>query len=142
MALVSKSRAFRLKSPCDECPWRRDTPIGRFPPSKFEELQSTVAQDFGSGFFACHKTAEDDDMDDPAVCAGYLLGDGVRNIHVRLAAVTGRLDLRSVRSQVPLYETFAEMAEANGCHVRRDAFGEVVQISAPGREGCVRAGRR
>lgn len=96
---------------CDECPWRRDVPAGRFTKERFAELRSTVMQDF-SPIFACHKSVEGKDV----ACAGYLLRDGINNFTVRLAIVHDEIDLPEIRryaAMIPLYEDYAQMERAN-----------------------------
>ena len=94
---------------CDECPWRTDVPVGRFPPERFVALARTVRQQFGP-VFACHKTEEGADT----VCVGYLLRDGERSLTVRLAHAHGRFSFGTLKATGPLYESFAAMARANG----------------------------
>ena len=94
---------------CDECPWRKDVPVGRFPPSRYRALRRTVEQGFGP-VFACHKTPEGRD----SACVGYLLRDGMNNFRVRLAVIRGEVKPARLRAAGPLYENFEEMARANG----------------------------
>jgi hypothetical protein len=96
-------------STCDECPWRRDVAVGRFPPERFIELASTSVQHIGP-LFACHVTPEGGEH----ACVGWLLVDGVENLRVRIAISTGELNLRRLVARGELYNSFGEMAEANG----------------------------
>lgn len=52
--------------------------------------------------------------DKSAVCAGFLLRGAEHNIGVRLRYACGDIEPDSIRSDVQLYESYREMAEANG----------------------------
>lgn len=102
--------AFAVTTTCDECPWRRDVAVGRFPPERYKALENTCKQIFGGPIFACHKTHEGNER----ACAGFLLVEGWENISVRLAASAKRFDMSEITAAAPLYGSFAEMAVANG----------------------------
>jgi hypothetical protein len=106
---VSGTPGFRLTRQCDECPWRTDVPVGRFSPDRYVALRLTVEQGFNS-IFACHKTKDDES----SACVGFLLVDGVNNWNMRLAAALGMFKPSELEASGPLYESFAEMAKANG----------------------------
>ncbi len=108
-----KAPGFKLERQCDECPYRRDVPTGRFPPERFEALASTSEQGWNP-LFACHKTAEDE----PSACVGWLLVSGAENWSARLAALEGNFDPGRLEASGPLYGSFEEMAKANGAKVR------------------------
>jgi hypothetical protein len=108
-----KHNAFTLTTPCNECPWRKDVPPGKFPEERYEALKSTVQQGFGQPLFACHKSKEGE----PLCCAGYLLVEGSANFGVRIACITGKLDMSKLHCEAELYASYKEMAEANGCYV-------------------------
>jgi hypothetical protein len=96
--------------PCAECPWRKDSPIGAFPVEAYRHSAATC-YDMAQTTFACHMSGKDR----PATCAGFLLSAGARhNFSVRMAVISGRLNFDSVSSDVPVYETYQEMAVANG----------------------------
>lgn len=107
--------------PCDECPWRRDQPAGRFPPERYEQLAATSRTAAGhpelyDPLFACHKSREGRDL----ACAGWLAVAGVDHVRVRLAAACGHLDPAAMAPGAgwpPLYDTFQEMAAFNGAEV-------------------------
>lgn len=100
---------FRRTETCAECPWRRDVAVGRFPPERYVSLRETCTQGFNN-LFACHKTAEGHET----VCVGYLLVDGLNNFRVRLAVIRGQYDPKTLKASGPLYDSFQEMAMANG----------------------------
>lgn len=111
---AQKSPGFRARKTCDECPWRKDVPVGRFPPERFAKLRPTVQQGFNI-LFACHKT--DDGRDE--TCVGFLLVAGDNNWTVRLAHSHGRFQYDELEATGPLYESFEEMARANGLGGRK-----------------------
>lgn len=105
-------QSFGATVTCDECPWRTDVKPGRFPPERFEKLRASVEQGFGKPMFACHKSPEGQEF----ACVGYLLSDeSHQNFAVRMAYASGRIDRDKLKAKGPLYETYADMAEANGC---------------------------
>lgn len=102
--------ALARMRPCDECPWRKDVPTGRFPADAFRESAQT-AYDMASSTFGCHMSSEDA----PATCAGFLLRHATHNLGVRLSLMQGRLDLQRLNDAgLEIYETYREMAVANG----------------------------
>lgn len=111
---MSKEQGYAITTCCDQCPWRKDVPVGRFPVSRFIRLQNTVQQDFGP-LFACHKTVEGKEH----ACAGYLLVDGRNNFRVRMALIQGRINWERLKSPAPLYGSYREMALANGVPQRK-----------------------
>lgn len=104
--------------PCNECPWRKDVPVGRFSPARYAALERTCQQRMAP-VFACHKTKEGNDR----ACVGYLLRDGENNLRVRLWQIRSRhgdaapheqVSPETLSSPTKLYDSFYEMAEANG----------------------------
>lgn len=106
------SNGFRITRQCAECPWRRDVPTGKFPPERYVRLFKTVQQGLNP-HFACHRSADET----PQVCVGYLLVDGVNNWSARYAAAMGAFDPKQLVATGPLYESFVEMALANGVDI-------------------------
>ena len=105
----TEERLVHRREPCEECPWRRDTPTGAFPAEAYRHSAST-AYDMAPNSFACHMSGREK----TATCAGFLLAGADHNLGIRLAIIAGRYDPRTVRSDVPLYRSYREMAEANG----------------------------
>lgn len=96
------------KKPCAECPWRRDVPVGRFPPERYRALANT-AEDMSSHIFACHKSADDK----PTACAGFILRGAGHNLSLRLAYSRG--DVSELGDGgYPLFANYRQMAVANG----------------------------
>lgn len=106
-------KPFCARETCAECPWRKDVPVGRFPPERFVRLRNTTADGFAP-IFACHKTVEGKDL----ACVGYLLVGAEDNLHVRLALRDGRFDPRELVATGPLFESYEAMASANGAGVK------------------------
>ena len=94
---------------CAECPWRLDSPLGRFPAGAYAASAPT-AYDASFHTFSCHMSG----ADRPATCAGFILQQGVHNIGVRIALAYRGLDLGKIKRTVPLFETYRAMAVANG----------------------------
>jgi Family of unknown function (DUF6283) len=114
-------QGFRRKETCEECPWRKDVPVGRFPEERFISLRKTAEQGFNKPIFACHKTSEGKGTQ---ACVGYLLVAGHNNFAVRLASATGRFDHTQLKATGPLYESYEEMARANGVNQDEDEENE------------------
>jgi hypothetical protein len=92
--------------PCDECPWRRDVPTGKFRPQRFRDLAES-SYDMARMMFACHKSPEGREF----ICAGYLLQSSAHNLTLRLARQ--EFDV-SNQDEIPLFATYRMMAIANG----------------------------
>ena len=106
----SKGESYRYRrEPCAECPWRKDAPVGAFPAEAFR-ISADTAYDQSQRSFACHMSGSERS----AVCAGFLLRGAEHNIGIRLRYAGGDIEPGSVKSDVELYESYREMAEANG----------------------------
>lgn len=97
------------KRPCADCPWRRDAPIGHFPPEAFIRLASS-AHDMDRKVFQCHDTTDQV----PLVCAGFLERGADHNLTIRLAYSNGDFERTDRTGGEDLYADFREMAVANG----------------------------
>lgn len=97
-----------MPSPCRECPWRRDVPVGKFTPARFQALAHT-AYDLARKVFACHMSKDGGDV----ACAGYVLMQGAHNLAMRLARQPFE-----VSTDVKLFSNYREMAIANGVRPR------------------------
>lgn len=111
------------KAPCDECPWRKDTELGKFPAERYEALAATSEQPhldglpdvFAQPMFGCHKGTPGRPTADLA-CAGWLAMSGLNHIGVRLALIQGRLPEESMfpgPRWPELYGSYGDMASAN-----------------------------
>ncbi len=120
----------RVHRPCLECPWKRTSPPGQFDACRYEALTDTAGTPgaeapLDAPIFACHKTQEGGDR----ACAGWLAVVGRDHLGVRFMVATGRLDPAALEpgpDWPPLYESYAELAVANGvspttrgCHPNR-----------------------
>lgn len=116
--------------PCTKCPWRRDVASSEFGADRYVDLSCTVGAPgrevpVGGPMFACHLSAEDREK----ACAGWLAVAGWNHLGVRYAVISGRLDPRALApgdDWPQLYESYAEMAEANGALVDGEASAEAV----------------
>lgn len=95
---------------CDECPWRTDVPVGKFPPERYIALANTcTGDDAFKPIFACHKSEEGKDV----ACVGYILSKhGQTNLAVRIAL--SRMGDVALKAAGPLFSSFVAMASANG----------------------------
>ncbi|MGH9067753.1 MAG: DUF6283 family protein [Acidimicrobiales bacterium] len=106
------------RRPCSDCPWRRDAPLGHFPPERYAALRATTGAPgteapIGAPMFACHQTIEGRE----AACAGWLATAGYWHIGVRLAVAGGRLPVLALVPQEDwpeLYSSYEEMVGAQG----------------------------
>lgn len=106
------------EAPCSNCPFRRDSPPGEFPPERYEALRATVGGEGLEGLrapiFACHKSSEEH----PRTCAGWLAVCGRDHLGIRLAIIQGRLPGAVTWDPPPdwpdLFSSYEEMAERNG----------------------------
>ena len=106
------------RQPCAECPWRRDAPVGAFPAEAYR-ISANTAHDLAGSTFACHMKG----TRDPAVCAGFLLRGAAHNMAVRMGCLSGHFDLSQVKEGgVDLYDSYREMAEANGVDPEDEAL--------------------
>lgn len=109
----NRRAAFR-RTPCEArvdlpaCPWRRDAEVGEYPAEAYL-LSARTAYEQSWHQFACHQS----ETAAPVVCAGFLLRGAGDNMAVRMTQRAGA-DLSKVRSEVALYDSCREMAEANG----------------------------
>lgn len=114
---------FAMKRTCAECPWRRDVPTGRFPPERYQSLESTCRPGGLPVIFACHKSP----VGEEKACAGFLLVHGEDNNRCRLAAIQGRWRPGEQEAAGPLYTSFDEMAAANGFVMTENNTQELIQ---------------
>jgi hypothetical protein len=94
---------------CATCPWRKDAEVGRFPAQAYRESAPTC-YDAAMSTFACHESGKES----PQTCAGFLLANSDNNIGVRIGEFKGTVDRSKVKPSVPLYDSYRDMAIANG----------------------------
>ncbi|MER6684598.1 DUF6283 family protein [Streptomyces olivaceoviridis] len=92
------------------CPWRRDAPAGQFPPQVY--VHSAPGNRLGgpAGWFGCHSST----AVRPLLCAGWLLAGADGNDAALEMIRTGALPRPELPDGVQLYNSYAEMAIANG----------------------------
>jgi len=101
------------RRPCPTCPWRKDA-VGEFPAEAFRHSAHTC-YDLSMETFGCHSAG----LEGNRTCAGFLLSlSADHNMRVRLAAFDGGgLDRRRIDAGGhDLFDTYREMAVANGVH--------------------------
>lgn len=108
VTVTNDKKSYR-REPCAECPWRKDSPIGAFPPDAYKRSANT-AYDMSDHTFACHMSGKHK----PATCAGFLLRGAEHNLSYRLALMNGDIDPDQITTTVDLYNSYREMAIANG----------------------------
>lgn len=132
----NRSRLYR-KSPCSECPWRKDVETHRFPPHVFRDSASVGRQPSSEQLQAwCDSTDDDGEVNEPiqrmfachmsgngervSTCAGFLASDSSReNLAVRIAVTFGSIPVDALEPKPwwpELYMTHEEMARANGAY--------------------------
>lgn len=111
-----------VRRPCPECPWKRDSEPGKFPPERYQALRCTSRRpdarggteaQLGDPLFACHMTHEGHEH----ACAGWLAVEGWGHLAVRIAVLSGAVpqcQLRPGPGWPALYGSYAELAAANG----------------------------
>lgn len=102
---VESSAGDYQPEPCARCPWLLDSPVGAFPPEVFQHSAKT-AYDLATHTFGCHASPRDE----PRTCAGFLLRGAAHNLTVRMYGP----GVEAVSSDRPLYDSYREMAIANG----------------------------
>lgn len=103
------------KRPCADCPWRKDA-AGVFPAEAFKHSAST-AYDLAQNTFACHQAG----VDQPRVCAGFLLRGAEHNLAIRLGLIHGRYQGVEDGGH-ELHENYRAMAIANGLDPEDEAL--------------------
>lgn len=97
------------RRPCEECPWRKDSPVGAFPAEAYR-ISAKTAYDMADSTFACHMAGKEN----PADCAGFMIKGSYHNLSVRMGLLSRRIIMEKITSDVELYDSYREMAEANG----------------------------
>jgi hypothetical protein len=109
-------------SPCNTCPFRRDTPPGIWAEEEYRKLPaydpdpSRLIPELA--VFHCH---QENATGVPTVCRGWLACFGWDIVAVRLAVFRGAIPAEEVEAPcpVPLYNSGAEACKAGMAGVRR-----------------------
>ncbi|MCW4649297.1 DUF6283 family protein [Pseudomonas aeruginosa] len=83
--------------------------MGEFPAEAFR-ISAHTAYDLAKETFACHSSG----AEKPATCAGFLLKGADHNLAIRMAYLEGRLTADFEDGGHALFESYREMAIANG----------------------------
>lgn len=105
---------FDLKSPCNNCPFRKVGAIELRPGRLGEIVTTLLASD--RNWFICHKTAHRGDPARESQCVGsmvYLLKVGSPSVSMRVAAATRLLDYDVLRG------LFSEIVEPSTSIMRK-----------------------
>lgn len=94
---------------CSNCPWLKSSPPGEFSVERYIALKPSMQQGFGC-IFACHKSREGEEF----ACVGAILRGGLANFNMRVLVHRRHISLEDLRATGPLYDSFTEMARANG----------------------------
>jgi len=109
VTITGQGEAGYCTRPCPQCPWRKDQ-AGSFPAEAFRHSANT-AYDMDQHTFACHMAG----VENPKICAGFLLNGAAHNMTIRLAVIRDEIDLDKVTDGGhELHESYRAMAEANG----------------------------
>lgn len=115
---------FDLRAPCPACPFRTDI-LFHLHPGRVEAICHGIVVDHEQ--FICHKTTHHDEDGEyvPSKtdqhCYGamvFLLKQGAPNIAMRLAAMTGRLDLGTIDLDAPVVESTEQMVRLRSSFTR------------------------
>lgn len=97
------------RTPCAECPWRKDAPVGAFPAEAYR-ISAPTSYDCADRTFGCHMAGAEVGK----ICAGFLLRGATHNLAIRLAIATGKIHPDEIAEGTELYESYRAMAMANG----------------------------
>lgn len=109
----------RRRTPCVECPWKKDTAPGQFPAERYAALRATTIGPDGyeagidATLFACHRSPEGDEL----ACAGWLAAVGYNSLHVRLLVSYGKIPAEALNpgdDWPELFLDYDEMAARQG----------------------------
>lgn len=99
------------KSPCKNCPYRKDAPRALWSVDEFKDLKQKDATMFGS-VYGCHKN-------DGNVCVGWLMNQdnrGLPSLYLRMDLSrnkVGRKYMDALKSKSEMFDTIDEMCHAN-----------------------------
>ncbi|MFD7663454.1 DUF6283 family protein, partial [Streptomyces sp. NPDC059788] len=98
--------------PCsgaEPCPWRRDAPPGQFPAEAYRHSAAT-SRPGTDRHFGCHSGRPGQ----PQMCAGWLLRGAEHHAGVQQQLADGALARPVLPAGMELYDSYADMAVANG----------------------------
>ncbi len=110
-SISGKVRADEKRSPCNDCPWRKDAPLGYWHPKHFRDVWFNC-QDDGLHLMLCHKSKV---AKRPIICAGYALIIKFNSIGLRFSAISGEFVPENYSAKgIPLHRSFKAMMVAQG----------------------------
>lgn len=108
---MTKKKLFECKSPCRNCPYRRDAPVAHWAKEEFEKVIEAEKSELGK-VFGCHKN-------NGSICVGFLMNQDTRgfpSIALRLALSKHAVDrnyLDELKCKSDMYDSIEEMCRAN-----------------------------
>ena len=108
---VKKVGIFECKTPCGNCPYRKDAPLAHWNIDEFKKTLDAEADIIGSAFM-CHKQ-------NGSICVGYLMNQDERDFPsnaLRLTFIKHGVDreyLDALYCKSERFETIEEMCLAN-----------------------------
>lgn len=102
---------FCKKSPCNNCPYRKDAPLKLWHASEYVKLLKSEHDTFGT-VYGCHKN-------DGHTCVGWLMKQDenrMPSIALRMKLLSHKVDVSyfdSLHCKSPLYGSVKEMIQAN-----------------------------
>jgi hypothetical protein len=102
---------FKCKSPCGNCPYRKDGTLKLWHKSEYNKLKEIENSQFGS-VYKCHKN-------NGSICVGWLMKQDENNlpsIALRIALTINKVTreyLNNLKSPSELYENIDAMIKAN-----------------------------
>jgi uncharacterized protein DUF6283 len=104
-----------MKTPCNNCPWRRDAPVEHWDPDHFRSIWRNC-QDDGQHVMLCHKAGSlPEEAQGTVVCQGWVRVMGTQAVGVRVALMQKRVTPDELEGGTEgLFDSFEEMMVANG----------------------------
>jgi hypothetical protein len=106
---------FRLKKPCSNCPFRKDTSKGWLGKRRAKQ----ISEDIKDLSFSCHKTTYNDKVKE-AFCVGAIILSGkesyMGNKSIRIGAILGVFDPDSIKGHDKIFDSYIEFIN----HHKRD----------------------
>jgi hypothetical protein len=108
---METAKLYSCKSPCGNCPYRKDAPRQLWAKEEFEGLLKNESSQFGA-VYKCHKQ-------NGSACIGWLINQRDRNlpsIALRISLMKNNVTpeyLESLKSTKPMFKTVQAMVRAN-----------------------------
>jgi hypothetical protein len=110
--VASRGPGSAQPRPCagaEPCPWRRDAPPGQIPAQAYRHSAATSLPGAVTRF-GCHSSTRER----PLMCAGWLLRGAQHHDQVQQALADGTLIPPELPDGIELYDSYTDMAVANG----------------------------